>query len=88
MLSAKQSVKLVAVCAILPHEHNFDHRPYLVNGKEVPYWRALTGYVTPFSVTGNPVVTMPLGVIDGKPLGIQVPISGSSYGCQRHSQHV
>lgn len=63
---------ITPVCAILPHEHNFDHRPYLVNGKEVPYWRALTGYVTPFSVTGNPVVTMPLGVIDGKPLGIQV----------------
>lgn len=67
-----QGVVFVAVCAILPHEHNFDHRHFHVNGVNVPYWRALTGYVAPFSVTGNPVVTMPLCTIDGKPLGIQV----------------
>lgn len=28
---------------------------------EIPYWRALTSYVTPFSVSGNPVLTMPIG---------------------------
>ena len=27
---------------------------------EIPYWRALTPYVTPFSVSGNPVLTMPI----------------------------
>jgi len=66
-------VGLIApVCAILPHEHNFDHQPFLVNGVEVGYWRALTGYVAPFSVTGNPVVTLRLGFVGGRPLGIQV----------------
>lgn len=62
----------MTVCAVLPHEHNYEHRPLKVNGVDVPYWRALTGYVAPFSVTGNPVVTMPLCVIDGRPCGIQV----------------
>lgn len=28
---------------------------------EVPYWRALTSYVTPFSVSGSPVLTLPIG---------------------------
>eukprot|EP00026_Physarum_polycephalum_P006290 Phypoly_transcript_06332.p1 GENE.Phypoly_transcript_06332~~Phypoly_transcript_06332.p1 ORF type:complete len:530 (+),score=72.65 Phypoly_transcript_06332:180-1769(+) len=28
---------------------------------EIPYWRALTSYVTPFSVSGNPVLTLPIG---------------------------
>jgi hypothetical protein len=71
--SIKEGV-LVAVCAILPHEHNYDHRLFHENGEKVPYRRALTGYVAPFSVTGNPVVTMPLCTIDGKPLGIQVTL--------------
>jgi hypothetical protein len=30
--------------------------------------------MAPVSVTGNPVVTMPLCTIDGKPLGIQVTL--------------
>ena len=30
------------------------------------------GYVAPFSVTGNPVVTLRLGFVGGRPLGIQV----------------
>ena len=70
-----------AVCAILPHEHNFDHEPFLVNGVEVGYWRALMGYVAPFSVTGNPVVTLRLGFVDGRPLGIQVLLSTLQLFC-------
>ncbi|KAH8939749.1 hypothetical protein BDL97_15G052400 [Sphagnum fallax] len=72
---------LTPVSAVLPHEHNYEHRPLKVNGVDVPYWRALTGYVAPFSVTGNPVVTMPLCVIDGRPCGIQVV---GRRGCDRH----
>lgn len=30
------------------------------------------GYVAPFSMTGNPVVTLRLGFVGGRPLGIQV----------------
>ena len=44
-----------------------------MEGKEFGYAEANMGFTIPFSVTGNPVVTMPIGLsADGLPLGIQV----------------
>lgn len=33
---------------------------------ELPYWRANIAYVTPFSVSGNPVLTMPISGVCGE----------------------
>lgn len=44
-----------------------------VNTENVPYWKAMTFFTTPFNVLGMPVVTMPIGKNkDGMPIGIQI----------------
>ncbi|CAI5536857.1 unnamed protein product [Closterium sp. Naga37s-1] len=40
--------------------------------QQVPYPRALRSFTVPLSVTGHPVVSMPLGSVDGLPCGMQV----------------
>lgn len=45
----------------------------LMEGKEFGYAEANMGFTIPFSVTGNPVITLPIGFSsDGLPIGIQV----------------
>ncbi|MEP2718896.1 amidase family protein [Pseudophaeobacter sp.] len=47
--------------------------PLLINGKPVNYFDALTSFVTPISLTGHPVVTLPLGLDrNGLPVGGQL----------------
>ncbi|MHA2170304.1 MAG: amidase [Candidatus Kariarchaeaceae archaeon] len=65
-------VWIIPTVAVLPFPHNFDHSHLSINGISVSYWKALLGYTIPFSLTGNPVVTLPLGFIDGLPVGVQV----------------
>lgn len=44
-----------------------------MEGRGFGYAEANTGFTIPFSVTGNPVVTLPIGLSsDGLPIGIQV----------------
>ncbi|GJP58641.1 hypothetical protein CLOP_g1304 [Closterium sp. NIES-67] len=40
--------------------------------QQVPYPRALRSFTMPLTITGHPVVGMPLGWIDGLPCGMQV----------------
>ena len=40
--------------------------------KAVPYWPAVLTYVLPFTISGHPVVTLPIGKIGALPLGVQV----------------
>ena len=45
----------------------------LVDEKEVPYYIATQAYTTIFSVTENPVLSMPIALdSNGLPIGIQV----------------
>ncbi len=47
--------------------------PLFVNGEPVNYFDALTSFVTPISLTGHPVVTIPLGLDEnGLPVGAQM----------------
>jgi amidase len=49
------------------------HVPIEVDGKKVPGNIAGTGYTCAFNLTGNPVVTLALGVSrEGLPIGVQV----------------
>ena len=43
-----------------------------VEGRSVPYILAHAGYATPFSLTGNPVVVIPIGKAAELPVGVQV----------------
>jgi amidase len=45
----------------------------LVDGEEVPYLLAGAGYCSPFNLTGNPAVVIPLArSTDGLPIGLQM----------------
>jgi amidase len=47
--------------------------PIVVDGHPVPYRLGGTGYTSPFSLTGHPVVVLPLASSsDGLPIGVQV----------------
>jgi amidase len=56
------------------HMGNRDYaEPLMINGQAVNYFDALTAYVTPVSLTGHPVVTIPLGLDqEGFPAGAQL----------------
>ncbi len=43
----------------------------IVDDRPVPYLEATVSMVTPFSLTGNPVVVLPAGIEDGLPVGFQ-----------------
>jgi amidase len=45
----------------------------MVSGQYVNYHTAMGSYATPFNLTGNPVVTIPVGYTpDGLPIGLQI----------------
>lgn len=68
----KHDVWVLPVCAVQPFAHNPSHLHVDVNGEQLSYWRALLPYVLPLTLTGHPVVTMPTGMLDGLPVGVQV----------------
>lgn len=51
------------------------HKPpprIAVGARTLPYFEATVPMAIPFSVTGSPVVVLPIGVEDGLPVGVQV----------------
>lgn len=44
----------------------------MVDDHPLSYLEGTISMVTPFSLTGSPVVTMPVGVINGLPVGVQI----------------
>jgi amidase len=55
----------------------FTHRPMGVDLEvdrvSLPYWQVLNAYVTPFNLTGSPVVAIPVcQSLEGLPIGIQI----------------
>lgn len=63
------------LCPVMPMTA-FPHTPpggtFQVDGTPIPGWQ-LFSYVSPFSLTGHPVVVVPVGRDpDGQPIGIQV----------------
>jgi amidase len=60
------------VTPVLPFQHNPLHEQLEINNRSINYWKAIVPYVTPFTVSGHPVTTIPIGLVDNKPLGIQI----------------
>lgn len=43
-----------------------------IGSQSMPYLEATTSLVTPFSLTGHPVISLPAGLFDGLPVGMQL----------------
>ena len=63
---------ILPVAPVLPFPHNLSHAAIEINGEQVNYWKATLPYCTPFSIGGQPVITLPVKLIDGLPFGVQV----------------
>lgn len=63
---------ILPVSPTLAFPHNPDHKPIRINKELISYWKATISYVSWMSLLGNPVLTIPIGIIDGLPLGVQV----------------
>ncbi len=44
----------------------------VINGKAESIFHCITRYTSPFSLTGQPALSMPVGVMDGLPVGLQI----------------
>lgn len=71
----------VLICPVAPgpafkHQtapHPMLGKPLMVDEKKLPYWLWGISYTAPFSLTGNPVVIVPIGISnDGLPIAIQI----------------
>lgn len=56
-----------------------------VSGRRLPYLEATVSMVGVFSLTGNPVVVMPVGLTDGLPVGLQ--FTGRRWGDETLIHH-
>jgi len=63
---------ILPVTSIQPYPHSFDHSDFMIAGESVNYWVANGYYSRIASVTGNPVITLPIGRIANIPVGIQL----------------
>ncbi|MDH5402913.1 MAG: amidase [Candidatus Heimdallarchaeota archaeon] len=63
---------IIPVTSTLPFTHRKIMTPIEINNQEISYWKATILYATIFSVVGNPIVTLPVGLIDGMPIGVQI----------------
>ena len=68
-----------------PKKSRIDVRQEDGKSKAVPYWPAVLTYVLPFTISGHPVVTLPIGKIGALPIGVQVV---GKRGSDEHLLHV
>jgi amidase len=65
----------VWICPVAPgpaFEHQRSGKPVTIDRAKVPYWSWGCSYTSVFSLTGSPVVVLPLGTVNGLPIGLQL----------------
>ncbi|MCP4439564.1 MAG: hypothetical protein GY810_11530 [Aureispira sp.] len=66
-------VWITPVAAIPAFKHQKAGKPFVVNGKKLPYTKAFTPYNFATVIMGHPVATIPIGqTANGLPVGIQI----------------
>ncbi|WP_312264799.1 amidase [Rivihabitans pingtungensis] len=56
----------------LPPRHGGLPAPLNIGGRRVPYLEATLSLTSLFSLSGSPVLSLPVGVLDGVPVGVQL----------------
>ena len=65
----------ILICPVAPgpaFKHQKTGKPIIVDGRKISYWAWGCSCTGIFSVSGNPVVVIPIGKINGLPVGIQL----------------
>eukprot|EP00802_Teleaulax_amphioxeia_P015519 Tamp_15610.p1 GENE.Tamp_15610~~Tamp_15610.p1 ORF type:complete len:467 (-),score=74.27 Tamp_15610:89-1489(-) len=70
--SRRFQVWVLPVAPVIAFEHNDRHKALTINGEAHNYWTSLLAYAYQAAATGAPVVTLPIGMIDHLPVGVQV----------------
>lgn len=66
-------VWITPVAATPAFKHQKAGKPFVINGKKLPYTKAFTPYNFATAIMGHPVATIPIGqTTDGLPVGIQI----------------
>ncbi len=64
---------ITPVCSIEAYKHQKAGKPFIVNGKKMPYTKALASFVFTTGFSGHPIVVIPIGKKEnGMPVGIQI----------------
>lgn len=54
-------------------KHQKSGKPFIINGKKVPYTKAFIPFNFPTTITGHPILVIPIGITkSGLPVGIQI----------------
>ncbi len=69
----KYDIWITPVCAIEAYEHQKAGKPFVINGKKVPYTKAISSYNFTTAFSGHPIVVIPIGKKkNGLPVGVQI----------------
>ncbi|HCX21678.1 MAG: hypothetical protein CMB80_28425 [Flammeovirgaceae bacterium] len=70
---SKYDVWITPVCAIEAFEHQKAGKPFVINGKKVPYTKAIASYTFTSALSGHPILVIPIGKKkNGLPVGVQI----------------
>lgn len=69
----KYDIWITPVCAMEAYKHQKAGKPFVINGKKIPYTKALASFVFTTGFSGHPIVVIPIGKKEnGMPVGIQI----------------
>lgn len=69
----KYDVWITPVCAMEAFKHQKAGKSFIINGKKVPYTKAMASFVFTTAFSGHPIVVIPIGLKkNGMPVGVQI----------------
>ncbi len=69
----KYDIWITPVCSMEAYKHQKAGKPFVINGKKIPYTKALASFVFTTGFSGHPIVVIPIEKKqNGMPVGIQI----------------
>ena len=64
---------ITPVCAFEAYKHQRAGKKFMVNGKKIPYTKAIASFTFTTALSGHPIVVIPIGTKqNGMPVGVQI----------------